>query len=78
MLATNYKIGFFIIQIITSIAEKSSTTTSHVNSDDILRNLKSPRSKFYYYFAPRSYDNESPESIERGEYDTHCKLSLIT
>jgi len=78
MLATNYKIGFLIIQIISSIAEKSSTTTSYVNSDDIWRNSRSSRSKLYYYFAPRSYDNEPPDSIERGEYDTHCKLSHIT
>jgi hypothetical protein len=78
MLATNYKIGFLIIQIITSIAEKSSTTTSYVNSDDIWRNSRPSRSKFYYYFAPRSYVSESPESIDRGDNESHCKLNHIT
>ena len=83
MLWTAYILGVIFVQMVSS-AFGQSTTASYLQGETYLDQTKYPRSKYYYFFTPRSQVRELVEPSEtnplfedRG-YECKCYLSFWT
>ena len=63
MLWMAYRFGLILLQMANSVIGQS-TTASYLQSQSYMDQVKYPRSKYYYFFTPRSQVRELLEPAE--------------